>query len=436
MRFIQNKVPLLVLLGFSFFSYGQEKIRLSREDCETIFLKENLLLLAEQLEISQAEAMVMQSKFWTNPNLTIDQVNLWANQSQLDAFDTEGLPPFKEGGTFGTKQQIGVSLEQLIQTAGKRKKLIDLEKVSLEKSKEYFQELLRSLKIEFRNQLTELQYLQFSKEIYESELTSVKQLTKAYKSQVELGHASNSEYVRLKALELEIAQKTNEISAEIHESQKELNILMRLPANTDLILTEDGYVKQPEGFIKLSISNLIAEAKDNRPDYKIAILHEDYALKQLKYEKAQRVPDVTFKVDYDRGGNFIYNFVGFGLSFDLPVFDRNKGTIKHAEFEIAQSKLLAQQLELTLENEIVSAYKNLTNAITFYQSIDASYESTLDRMLTNYSQNFKDRNISIIAYLDFMEAYLINKTIILDASKEINEQSEELNYVVGKDIIN
>ena len=436
MRFKKNKITFLVLLGLSFSAKAQEQLLLSRTDCEAIFLKHNIMLLAEQLEISQAEAMVLQAKLWPNPNLTIDQVNLWATQGQLDAFDTEGLPPFKSGNSFGSKQQIGVSLEQLIQTAGKRKKLIALENVSLEKSKAYFKDVLRGLKIEFRNQLTELQYLQFSKTMYEEELVSLQQLTTAYKRQVELGHISNSEYVRLKALELEISQKTNDIKSEINEAQKELNVLMRLSANTNLVVTDDGFIKDSDAFELLLLPNLFTEAKANRPDYKIVTLHETAALMQLKYEKAQRVPDLTFKVDYDRGGNFMYNFVGFGLSFDLPVFDRNKGNIKHAELEIEQSKLLSQQLELTLENEVAAVYKDLLNAITFSKSIEADYADTLNKMLNSYTQNFKEKNISILEYLDFMDAYLTNKTIILEASKEVNEKTEALNYTVGKDLIN
>ena len=436
MRFKKRKITLLLLLGLFLSAKAQEQLTLSRAECETIFLKQNIQLLAEKLEISQAEAMVLQAKFWPNPNLTIDQVNLWATQGQLDAFDTEGLPPFNSGSTFGTKQQIGVSLEQLIKTAGKRKKLIALEKVSLEKSKEYFRDVLRSLKIEFRNQLTQLQYLQLSKSMFDKELMSLKQLTNAYQRQVKLGNISNSEYIRLKALELEISQKTNAIRSEINEAQKELNVLMRLSANTNLVVTDNGFIKDSNDFTLLSVPVLIEEAKANRPDYKITTLHEIFAKKQLKYEKAQRVPDITFKVDYDRGGNFMYNFVGFGLSFDLPVFDRNKGNIKHAEFEIEQSKLLSQQLELTLENEVSVVYKDLKNAITFFEGIEEYYETTLDKMLISYTQNFKEKHISILEYLDFMEAYLTNKTIILEASKDVNEKAEELNYTIGKDIIN
>ncbi|TYB74030.1 TolC family protein [Bizionia myxarmorum] len=211
---------------------------------------------------------------------------------------------------------------------------------------------------------------------------------------------------------------------------------MRLSANTNLVVTDDGFIKDSDAFMMLSIPGLTTEAKANRPDYKIASLHEASALIQLKYEKAQRVPDLTFKVNYDRGGNFMYNIIGFGLSFDLPVFDRNKGNIKHAEFELEQSKLLSQQLELTLENEIAVAYKDLQNAIAFSENIESNYESTLDKMLHSYTQNFKEKNISILEFLDFMEAYLTNKAIILEASKEVNEKTEVHNYTVGRDLIN
>ncbi len=437
MNIIKNSKFLLILLVFSLSAKAQDTLQLSREQSEAIFIKENLLLIAEKLQIPQAEAMVMQAKLWPNPSIQIEEVNLWTSQGGTNnlSFFGEELPPFGNSN-FGKNQQIGVSIEQLILTAGKRRKLVALEKVGVEQAKQYFEEVIRGLKIEFRNQLTNAQYLNLSKEIYINQVKSIKQLTTAYKNQMDQGNVSRGEYVRLKALELEIAQNINELNKEINEAQKELKLLMNLPSSTQLTITEEGYVKNIQNFPPIFTNDLISQAKKNRPDYKLVELEQNYHLKKLNYEKAQRVPDFSLQVGYDRGGNFMKDFVGFGLSMDLPFFDRNQGNITAARIGVEQSAVLLKHKELSVENEVVLAQKNLLNAVSFLNDIEGNYESTLDELLTTYTKNFTSRNISLLEYLDFFDAYLENKKIILEAGKEVNETAEELNFTIGKDIIN
>ncbi len=45
-----------------------------------------------------------------------------------------------------------------------------------------------------------------------------------------------------------------------------------------------------------------------------------------------------------------------------------------------------------------------------------------------------NRNISMLEYIDFMDAYKTNKQTMLNAGKKVNMQFEELQYTVGTDI--
>ena len=433
MNIIKLGVLTVGLFLFTFSAMPQDTLKLSREQAEAIFLKENLALIAEKLNISQAEAMVTQAKLWPNPTLEVEEVNLWATPSQLSVFGEE-LQGFS-GGEFGRNQQISFSIEQLIITAGKRKKLIALEQVSVDKSEQYFEDLLRNLKIEFRNQLTLLQYHQLRWGIYQNQLISINQLVEAYKNQLDQGNVSQGEYIRLKAVGLEISQKINELNKEINETQKELKLLMRLPATSQLEINDDGYLIDVKQIKQIVLEDVIEQAKVNRPDMKIAELDESYFNNLYKYEKAQRTPDIHLKGAYDRGGNFMYNFIGFGLAIDLPVFSRNQGNIKHAQIGMEQSKVLYQQMQSNVENEIVLSYRNLISVVNFFEGIEPGYEDKLDELHTQYTKNFRERNMSMLEYLDFVDAYLENKEIILEAGKDVNEKTEEFNYTVGMDLI-
>ena len=417
-----------VCVAFGLQLQAQETLKISREEVETMFLQNNLLLISEKLNIESQQAEVIQAKLWPNPEFSISEINLWR------AREVEPSPPLI--GNFGRNQQIAFELNQLVQTAGKRKKLIALEQVDVSKAEQYFENLLRGLKLELRSQLTNLQYNQQAIKVHKNLIENISKLTNAYKNQLDKGNISKAEYIRLKAQELEINKEILDLTRESNEIQKELKLLLRTDATVSIEITDDGFVKNTKPYEAIFIDQVVENAKENRPDYKLALLEEDYSNKLLSFEKAQRIPDMTFGVNYDRNGSTMLDFVGFGVSFDLPVFNRNKGGIKKAQISIESAKHQKEQTVLTIENEIFLAYKSLQQAVDFVKSIELDYEKDLDLLLENYTKNFTSKNVSMLEYFDFMDAYLENKKIILEAQKDVNQKAEELNYSLGKDFNN
>lgn len=423
---------LCAALVFGLQLQAQETLKISREEAESIFLRNNLQLISEKLNIESQQAEVIQAKLWPNPEFSISEINLWATNRQTGG--QEVSPPY--WGNFGRNQQIAFELNQLVQTAGKRKKLIALEQVDVSKAEQYFEDLLRGLKLELRNQLTDLQHTQQSIKVHQNLIDHISILTNAYKNQLEKGNISKAEYVRLKAQELEINKEILELTRQSNEIQKELKLLLRVNPNISIEITDDGFVKNTQPYEDVLIEQITENAKENRPDYKLALLEEEYSNKLLSYEKAQRIPDLTFGINYDRNGNTMLDFVGFGVSFDLPVFNRNKGNITKAKLQIEDAKVQKEQTVLTIENEIFLAYKSLQQAIDFVKNIEPDYENDLDLLLENYTKNFTSKNVSMLEYFDFMDAYLENKKIILEAQKVVNQKAEEFNYSLGKDFNN
>lgn len=415
-----------VCIIFGLQLQAQETLKISREEAETMFLQNNLLLISEKLNIESQKAEVIQARLWPNPGFSISEVNLWKNNT------VEPSPPFF--GNFGRDQQIAFELQQLVQTAGKRKKLIALEEVDVSKAEQYFEDLLRGLKFELRNQLTDLQYIQQSIKVHQNLIENISTLTKAYKNQLDKGNISKTEYIRLKAQELEINKEILELTRESNEIQKELKLLLRTNPTVSIEITDDGFVKDTKPYEVVFIDQAVENAKENRPDYKLALLEEEYSNRLLSFEKAQRIPDMTFGVNYDRNGNTMLDFVGFGVSFDLPVLNRNKGNIKKAQIGIENAKIHKEQTVLAIENEIFLTYQSLRQALDFINGIEPDYEKDLDLLLENYTKNFTSKNVSMLEYFDFIGAYLENKKIILEAQKDINQKVEEFNYSLGKDL--
>ncbi len=407
-----------------------DTVFLTRKQAEKILLDRNIQLLAGKLEIQQAEARILQARLWPNPRLTIDEVNLWATPAQLSM--GEALPPLLNNG-FGKNQQISAQLEQTLITAGKRKKMIAIERVGRDMAAAYFEELVRNLKIEFRNLLTELQYLQSYQEVFARQIPEARKLLAAYERLAPTGNINRADVVRLKALVLELHDEYNDLHKQTNAVQKELTVLLGLPPGTYIRMGNDDFVPAPEAYETAPLTALVQRALTGRPDLVLAQLESRHAGNALAYERAERVPDITVSAGYDRGGNFMYNFVGFGLGLDIPVFHRNQGNIKAARIAAERASLLEQDQARRVEAEVMEAYQNLNASINLYGQIESGYEAELDQLLSGYTRNFRERNVSMLEFLDFMEAFLENKKIILNAKRSLNRAIEELAYAVGGD---
>lgn len=423
------KKIIFTILCIPLFAYASaqvsDTIKISRSEAESAFLERNIDLIVQKLEISQAEAQVLQAKYWPNPTLTVDEVNLWRT------YDIEAQPALI--GNWGKSSQISVQVEQVIKTAGKRRKNIELQNIEVDGEKYEWQEVMRELKKLLRNTMTEMVYNQELQRLYRSQISSITKLTASYKNQLTSGNISKAEYIRLKAQEVEFRKKLVSLQQEAEEYQTELKALLMLPADRYVFINDP--LKQPSGnFSELDLNQWMAESAENRPDILLSKNQEKHALKNLEIQNALKTPDLTFSVGYDRGGNIMKDFIGVGVALDLPIFDRNKGNIQDARIEVDKSGYETRKNILKSQNEISSVYQNYIRTKKISAELDDDYESTLDSLLVSHEKNFRLRNISMLEYMDFLETFIDNKIIILDTKKELNEYFENLQYAVGKDL--
>ena len=400
------------------------------EEVETVFLKQNLQLIAEQLNVAIADAAILQAKLWENPELSIGSVNLWSTSSQREGEVQVIAPIF---GSFAKNTQFTVELSQLIQTANKRGKLVKKEKAAKEMAIQEFEDVLRGLKTELKKTVNELIYLQSYYAALNVQQESLSKLIAAYRKQVERGNIAKSELVRLQTSALEIGSEKNEVQAELNAQQKNLKVLMGLePYITVEIVASSSVLANPQS---MRLAELQERSVLSRPDLKKQELEKHYFEKSLAYEKSLRMPDVTFGASYDRAGGIWKDFVGFSLSFSLPVLNRNQGNIKASKIGLQQSQYLLQYQQSIVQNEVVEAYASYSQAYQLYQQVsEDNLLAELDSMLDVYTKNLMSRNISLLEFTDFMDAYKTGKQTILMSHKNLYNSFEELQYIVGTEI--
>ena len=421
--------PSILIIVFFFFSLGlsaqeQQKVQLSSQQIETLFLRENLQIIAESMNIDMAEAEIAQARLWDNPELSISSVNLWSSKKQREEVDMNRFPK---------NTQFSVELSQLIQIAKKRGKQVRKEKISKEITTQDFQELLKSLKLELRQSICEMYYLQSYLHVLTIQDEALDKLIGTYKRQVTQGNIAKVELLRLQSSQLDLESEINEVKTELNSQQKNIKVLINASPNIQIeIAAVDNSNPSPN---EISLSKLLEMAYESRPNIKRQQLQSQYHEMSIAYEKAARMSDLSFSVNYDRYGGVWKDFIGFGVSFDLPFLNRNQGNIKLARINYTQSLHLEQWEQNLAQHEISEGLLNYTEAYNFYKKLSENeLLSELDDMLGVYTKNLLNKNISMLEYIDFMDAYRSNKQAILTAYKKLNTSFEELQFVTGTDI--
>jgi cobalt-zinc-cadmium efflux system outer membrane protein len=421
------KVVKIILLCILILScerqvFAQNTIEITVEQAEKQFLEKNLQLLAERCHISIADAAIAQAKVLKNPTLGIGDINFWHPNATKEVDATPA--------NWGNGIIFSVELDQVIRTAGKRRKLINLEKVSKEIAIQEFELFLLSLKTELKTILYETLYLQSHFNLIQKQQESVETLVEVYKTNLSRRNIAKNELIRLQASLIELETESNELLKELHQQYKNLKILLNISPETDIsILPSTTTTKNPK---ELVLSELYEIAKRSHPDFLLSDLNINYNEKLLQYEKSQRSPDIALNLKYDRYGGVWKNFVGLGMSLELPVFNRNQGNIKMTKLKIEQSAYSAEYQKNVILHEVAENYEYYTLNYNFYNKLmDNDFSEDLENMLDVYSRNLLNKNISMLEYIDFMNAYKTTKQAILIAKKNLDTSFAELQFSVN-----
>jgi cobalt-zinc-cadmium efflux system outer membrane protein len=255
-------------------------------------------------------------------------------------------------------------------------------------------------------------------------------LVEIYKNQTLQGNIARSELIRLQSSLIELESEANTMRTELNRQYKELKILLNIAPQTAIsILPATTVTKNPD---EILLIDLLETAKNSRPEFLLSDLNIRYNEKLLVYEKSLQSPDVGLKANYDRYGGVWKNFFGIGVSVDIPMFNRNQGGVKMAKLNIEQANYNAEYQKNTIQQQIAEIYYNYAMNYRFYQKItDNDFSEDLENMLEVYSRNLLNRNISMLEYIDFMDAYRTTKQAILTAKKNLETSFDELQFSIN-----
>ena len=410
-----------IVIAFPAFCQGQasDTLKLTVKQAEDLFLKNNLRLIAQHYNIGIAEAGVLTAKLFPNPDFSFSNGLYAQNASEGPALNEQSA-----------------SLSQLFTTAGKRNKSIRLARIGVDQSKFQFFDLLRTLKYEVRNDFYTVYYQRESARVYDEEINSLGQTLTAYKEQYAKGNIAEKELLRIQAQLYSLQVEYSNLVTGIDTVESQLKLLLRVPPQTAVapLVPEDLSAK--ENLTSVLYQQLIDSANVNRYDLRYSKVTVDYNKLNLELQRANAVPDVNLSLNFDKLGGYGTNFLGAGIEFNLPFFNRNQGAIKQAKLTVDQSKVQLQSQQYQVESDVAVNYKLAAMQEKIYSSFDPKFKQDFTHLIGEVYKNYLKRNISLLEFLDYYDTYKTNTLLMNGLLLSRVTSLEQLNYVTGTPFFN
>lgn len=299
---------------------------LDEAELVSVALTLNPGLRARRLEIGEASALLVQAGAWPNPELSVTAL------AGIDGAPAEGL---------------GLDLLFELLRPGQRRARQDLARAEIETVRgEIAAEELR-LAADARLARLAILSSEHAVRLLEQEAALRDEALALVREQRELGEATELDLVLVELERAAVQRELRRSRAELERERASLKALIGLPPTYELRLSDSG---QALSFV------LFEDPSDEELDARVLAGRSDLHARESAYRAAEEELRLAILEAYPRlelGPSFERDVegnegLGLGLALELPLFDRNRGTIagKEAARERARAEYAALLFEL------------------------------------------------------------------------------------------
>jgi cobalt-zinc-cadmium efflux system outer membrane protein len=182
---------------------------------------------------------------------------------------------------------------------------------------------------------------------------------------------------------------------------------------------------------------LYVHAEENRPDYLARLKEISYQEMNLKLQTSKSIPDLMVGYQpHDKGSNYVRPYTGLVVEMDIPIFNRNQGNIASSKAEVSKSKADAEHALNSLKNEISSSLNKFFHSKSALDNYDIGFLKELESLNNSALQNYNNKNINILQYLDMQRTYINTMAEYLGLKSEIVQRVIDIEFTTGYQLYN
>ncbi len=411
-------VIAIVVCGTVYCQQNQSVInKITVSEAEQMLIERNPALQIATLEEEAAKSALQQERRFENPE--VDFLYNVYNPLTGRYFD-----PSREGETY-------IAIEQPIPIGGQRRQRIGRQSALAEMSGHERQWTAYQLKMELHRTLADIHFLHQKTAVYDDEIRSVERILTAYRQQEAQGNLSKMDLIRMEAVKLQLANEQNDWLTQTEQRKNDLRLIlgMRQYAPFGVDLDENGILND-----LTNIASLSEQIGASRPDMLALQSARQAAEHDLRLQRANALPNLSVKAEYDKNGNICRDFWGIGMKLSLPVFDRNQGNIKVAQAMLRQSEIEEEALKNKVNAEISLCRDKLLRQLSLLH--DARSTAAAAFTPEGIERRLLSHDISLLEFISIYEAYRDTQLLLIDDRNAVIQSAIDLNEAYGEEIIN
>lgn len=361
---------------------------------ESIYKSSNIMTLQEavnlavefspQLKASKAGVMAAkgiekQAGYWKNPELEIEAENI-AGSGQFSGSDSAEY-------TYGLSQTIEIGGKR----SARKKSAFESRKVANSEFTINKLYVIRDVHNAYGSVLAEAEALKLAKEQEELARQVLKSVSKR------VAAARESEIQRVKATvayDASVIKSFQEEGSLKSAKQKLAQLLGKEVLDVSL---EHSY------FFNLTPPKPLKSYQDIL-DKSPILNHSRYLNNEKKFNldlaRANRISDPTIKVGFRDFRDSSEQAMVAGLSFPLPLFDRNQGNVYSARAELSKASSNKLQTKLALEQKLMSNWQNWQSSFSTAKKLKESIIPTAKKAFRIARQGYQKGKLPYLEVLD------------------------------------
>jgi len=353
--------------------------------------KNNLEYSAEKFNINIAEANIISSKIFPDPELSF-------------GFADNGQRRMNMGYAFSSE------LSWTLELGGKRKARINVAKDEAQLTRLLLEDYFRNLRADAT--IAYIETIQ-NRHLLEVQLNSYQQMKKLAEADRIRFNMGSITQVDARQSKLEAGTMLNEVyqaEAEWKTSIANISLLLGESQQNAFFHPKEEFTGFDRNFV---LQDLILTAKNNRADLKAALQNKNLSQSIVKLAKAERTIDLGLSLGVDYNSyvrNAIaptpsFTTVNAGISIPLKFSNNRSGELRVAQYEMVQTEQLYKQTELTIQTEVTQAFFNYQamqkQVLQFDTGLLAEAKAILDGKIYSYQRG----ETSLLEVLDAQRTY-------------------------------
>lgn len=398
-----------------------DSLALTLPQAEQQFIQKNFVLLAQKYNVNVAEAAKEQAKLWYNPNLFVE-TNLY------NGYSNKLLPYGHNADLYNpTGGVINIQVQQIVSLVKLRSKLVQLAETNVALQQSAFQDLMRNVRFQLAQAFGNLATNQQKLTMLQLQGKQLASLLEAFRAQLKLGVIAPYEVTRLELEQKNWESDLTDLNAQISQDEATLRTLLSINGTTYITPVNEVSTPKTAG----ALNDLVSQALTLRPDLRLADQQISYNQQNLTYQKALATPNLTLGADYQRVGAAFPHYLGVQALIDLPIRNKNQGNIQAARWGIDQAKEGRNAVGIQVEQEVVNAYQQYTQATQLQAKITPEYLQNIQDISKNATEDYTRRVIDLVSFIDKIRAYKDAQLMLIDSANRLYQAQQQLNYVTN-----